>query len=110
MCWQGGKTLIKKRLGKVDVVLLCFHYVQQVCLVPDWLVCASCNESGLLLKTLKINILVLLWHSALERFERLAGGIFVEGECIAEGYKRVQCLPLSGASLKGMGTPDFTGG
>lgn len=55
MCWRGGKRFIKKWLGKVDVVLVCFHYVQQVCLVPDWLVCASCNESGLLLKTFKIN-------------------------------------------------------
>ena len=50
-----------------------FHYVQRVCLVPDWLVCASCSESGLLLKTFKINILALLQHSAAERFEKLAG-------------------------------------
>lgn len=55
MCWQGGKRFIKKQLGKADVVLVCFRYVRQVCLVPDWLVCVSCNESSLLLRTFEIN-------------------------------------------------------
>ena len=39
----------------MEVVLVRSCEVQQVCLVLDWLVCVSCNESGLFLKTFKTN-------------------------------------------------------